>query len=106
MIDDDDFPAQDMLTEQRICGRLALVCWELEAIRAFPRPADRLKVIERLEAAIIRYATVTVLYHIEQIDGHHVTFKTLEDRGCNFVTIWLGRPIVNRLPQELLDEPD
>ena len=106
MIDDDDIPAAGLLTEQEICGRPALVFWQPEAIRAFPGDAEQLKAIERLEAAMIRYPTVTVLYHIEQVDGHHVTFKTSENRGCIFVTVALGRPIVNRLPQELINEPD
>ncbi|MDP3196935.1 hypothetical protein [Tabrizicola sp.] len=104
MIDDDDIPAEGVFTDQRIWGLPAKLWWQQEVMRAFPKVEDRLKVLEPLEAAMIRYGTTTLLYHLEEVAGHYVTFDSAEDEEFIYVNVSLGGPILIDLPEELLRE--
>lgn len=105
MINDDneDIPAEGVFTDQRLWGRPAKVWWQQEVMRAFPSVEDRLKVLEPLEAAMIGYGTTTLFYHLEEIAGHYVTFKSADDETFIYVNVRLGAPILVDLPEPLRD---
>ena len=106
MIDDDDIPAEGVITDQWIWGRPAKVWWDPEVMRAFPRVGDRLKVLEPLEAAMIDYGATTFFYHLERVAEHWVAFQTADDDDFIYVNVRLGAPMLVSLPKELLEKPN
>jgi hypothetical protein len=99
MHDDNAFPAEDVFTDQWLCGRPTKVWWHRNVMLAFPGANDRLLILQALEDAMIQYGTTTFYLHVEQIGAHFVTYATADDGRIIYVNVTIGAPILIQLPE-------
>lgn len=87
-------PTEGTRTEERLLECRAVVWWDDAAGAAFPTHEARRKALDPLEATMQQYGTATLYYHAEEIDGHHVTYETVEHEGSIYVAVMIAAPII------------